>query len=328
MSTISGSAGMMIAVPRTGSRRLPFVFAGLVIVGAVGAIAIVLATADSDSGSGSSQRSISYEDIGAPSRQAPDAAAAAPLPPPTPPVAIDAAVPEPPASANDLEAKCKGYQVDRKWTELAQCADKLKALDPKRAEELATRAAEEAKAAPLVAAVEAAIADKNLKDAKTALEQVPTGSVQYTGIKRKYDVAEAQAIAELAAQLERAAEPDCAKHNRLLGKARTAGPPRIATEAARRAPCPPAKCDADALTEKGKEQFSASRYAEALASFEAAYACRPAAQLSEKAFVAACNVKSTPKAKLHWRQLPAYVQSRTLSICVRNGITEATLNAR
>jgi hypothetical protein len=191
----------------------------------------------------------------------------------------------------------------------------------------AARAMEDVEAAPPIATVEAALRDKNLRDAKAAIAHISTESVEYPAIKRTYELAEAQAIAELSAQLERATAADCAKYHWLLGKARAASPPRVTADAARRTPCPPATCDAVGLAEKGKEQLSASRYAEALASFEAAYACRPAAQLIEKAVVAACNLRNIRKAKHYWKQLPAYVQSRTLAICVRNGITEATLNA-
>jgi hypothetical protein len=56
----------------------------------------------------------------------------------------------------DLEAKCRGYAGDRKWEALAHCADQLKPPDPKRAVELATRAAGEARSAPRIVGVEAA----------------------------------------------------------------------------------------------------------------------------------------------------------------------------
>jgi len=329
-TTLGGAAGMSGTQPRAGTRRLPFALGGLVIVGAATAIALVLATADSSSSSTKSQ--ISYEDIQAPPLPAagavPDAAVTSPVASPPAPTAVDAAATtEPPMTAGDLEAECRGLQVDRKWAELAQCAEKLKPLDPKRAAELATRAVEEAKTAPRVAAVEAALLAKNLRDAKAALDQISTDSAEHPNIKRKYDLAEARAIAELVAELERATGADCAKHNWLLGKARTASPPRVAAEAARRTPCPPAKCDADALAAQARDHYAASRFAESLASFEAAYACSPAAQWSEKAFAAACNLRHLLKAKFHWKQLPPYVRVRVLGICVRNQITVAMLDA-
>jgi serine/threonine protein kinase len=234
-ATPHGWTGMDSIQPHATNRRL-YVLGGLVIIAAVVAIAIVLATDHP----GSTERLVSYDHIAASSRPPGSAAVAATptLAPRPTPVIIDAAVKTAPrTAAAKLEAECRGYQVDRKWGELAQCADKLKPLDPKRAAELRTRATEEARSSPRVAGVAAALQDKNLKQAKAELDQVWTESVEYAKIKSAYDTAEAQAIDDLVARLGRVKDASCEAYNQLLAKERAVNPASVTTEAARRSPC-------------------------------------------------------------------------------------------
>ena len=105
-------------------------------------------------------------------------------------------------------------------------------------------------------------------------------------------------------------------------------PPRVIAEATRRAPCaPPPKCNADALSDRGAQQFVANRFAESLAAYEAAYACKPAPMLILKAFVVACNLRNVAKARSYWRRLPLEKRTLALVTCVRNDIPEKLLNA-
>lgn len=311
--------------PRTSARRRPIVLGGIGIVIASGlAIAIAFASKHPDS----SKSTISNGENSTTPQAAHTATAA-----------IDEAVvieapddasvqTSPTMTVNDLAAACRGYAVDRKWSELEQCADKLKPLDPNRAAELRTRAAEETRSQPHIAAVKAALRDNNLKRAKTELDQVWPDSVDYANLKRSYDTAENQAIESLAKQLESLKDATCEAYNQLLTKERPTKPARVTAEAARRIPCAlSTKCDADALTNQGRDQFVASRFAEALASYEAAYACRPAPDLLLKSFVVACNLRKAAKARLYWKQLSVESRTPALATCERNEITEAMLNA-
>jgi hypothetical protein len=159
------------------------------------------------------------------------------------------------------------------------------------------------------------------------LAQLWPNSVEYSNIKSKYEAAETQAIIDLATQLSRAKTADCKAYNALLTQERTLKPAHVTIEAARRTPCVLTVCFADALADKGQEQYAMSHLAAALAYYEAAYACRPSPQWAEKAFVISCNLASLAKAKLHWRHLPPNRQSRALEICVRNQISKGMLNA-
>jgi hypothetical protein len=232
-----------------------------------------------------------------------------------------------PMTLAELDAECRSYLARRTWAELERCADQLEPLAPKRAAELKTRATEELKAIPRLAAAEAALLAKDLRRAQAQLASVWSESVEYASIKRKYDLSEARAIAELASQLERVKAPDCKAYEALLAKERSTKPPRVTDEAARRATCAPVVCTGDAFAERGQDLFSSGHLAEALESYETAYGCRTVWQWAEKAFLIACRLPDPEKAKLYWKRLLP-VRSRALEICLHNGITEAMLNAR
>jgi hypothetical protein len=66
--------------------------------------------------------------------------------------------------------------------------------------------------------------------------------------------------------------------------------------------------------------------AESLASYEAAYSCRPGVTLLQKQFVVVCNLQNIAKARSLWKRLPPAMRNQALGVCVRNGITAETLN--
>src|SRR5262249_15593417 len=124
---------------------------------------------------------------------------------------LEAPAAAPVKMVGDLEARCQALRTERKWAELERCAGELTRLDPDRATELRFRAAQEIKSAARVAAVEGALRDDNLKRAKAELVYVWPESVEYSEIKRKYVMAETQAIGDLAADLARVKDANCKK---------------------------------------------------------------------------------------------------------------------
>lgn len=305
----------------------------LVIIGAGAAIAIILSNSHPDP----PEAKISYQQI----RPVPhpadaptttvieNAAVIQPRPSPTAAIVPDAAADtSPPITASSLEAECREHAANHQWNELAQCADKLVPLAPKRAAELQTQALEEARSEPHIAAVKVALRGNNLKRAKTELDQVWPRSLEYASLKHSYDIAEAQTIDTLTIQLESLKDSSCRAYNQLLDKERPINPPHVLVEATRRIPCtPPKRCDADALTEMGRKQFVVGNLPESLAAYEAAYACSPTPTLILKSFVVACNLRNLAKARSYWKQLSAERRTQALVTCVRNDITEAMLNA-
>jgi hypothetical protein len=326
-TTLGGSAGMSSGQGRAGTRRLPFLFGGVVALGTVAAIAIVLAAGGDSEPQG---QQVSFGEL-ADAPPSTDAAVAVA-------VAVDAAVAPPPTTVvtaedtaavvmdDELEAECRGFQVDRKWAELEQCAEKLLPLAPERAAELKAVALE-ARSAARIAAIEAALRGKNLRHAKTELEQVWPEAAGYAKIKVKYAAAETQAIADLAVELDRVKDSDCEEYQELLAKTKAAQPSRVAAEAALKTSCTPTKCDADALVQKAKDELDKRRYAAALDLYDAAIRCRPDHYLVRRAFDIACNNHAVARAKAYWKRLSVPARAEAKVSCIRNGITEAELSA-
>jgi hypothetical protein len=300
-----------------------YALGAIIVVGAIAGILLVVAQ------DRASTRAVSFASIQPEAEEpVPPPAALAPVRLPVAEEIVPTPAVEPPLTADDLYAECRGYQVDRSWTELGECAGKLKALDPARGAELEDRAAREAEAAERIASVEAALRDRELLRASAGLAQVWAESVGYAAIKRAYDTAEAQAITALVTKLERAKTEDCKEYGALLARARTTKPPRVAAEAARRAICQPLpQCNSKALANQGRRQYDAGQLSYALASFEAAFDCFPWNEYAEKAFVISCNLKLLPKARQLWKAMTLASRARAVGVCVRNQITRAMLDA-
>ena len=334
-TTLGASAGWSSVQVRPRSRRLPFVLGGLVVAGAVAALAIVLTSGESSP----QGRQVSYDDLAA-VPPAPDSAEVA-----APAVAeaeaeAEAATPPAPApgsaaggtgeveivmEGDDLDAECAKLQEARKWAELERCADRLQSVAPERAAELKALAVKETKTVR-IAAFEAALRDKNLRDARSELDQVGPGSVEYPRLKYRYAQAENQAIAELVAELGRVKDLDCKEYNELVAKERASRsmPTHVITVATRKVPC--TKCDADELARKAADELARRRYAAALEAYDASLACRPDPALLRKALEVACRNNALAKARSFWKRLPAGSRAEAKGACISNGITEAQLD--
>lgn len=83
---------------------------------------------------------------------------------------------------------------------------------------------------------------------------------------------------------------------------------------------PPGDCDADALKQKGMDQFNLGQHAAALVQFEAALRCKPSSELFRLAVMAACNSKNSAKAKYYFPKLSSIDQQRLQIICIRNAV--------
>jgi len=340
-TTLSSTAGASSTRRRTRVRRLSFLISGSVAAGVVLGLAIVIAMR----GPGSPEPEPARDESSAAPRAADGSAAtaAAPTPPSRSPAtdgssgretveAAPGSAARPaggtgaPAASEELEAECRRLQADRKWAELERCADKLQPLAPQRAAKLRTRAVEEARSAPSVAGVDAALRERNLKRAKAALDQIWAESAELPQLRRRYAAAEAQAIADLAARLDRVKDASCEEHKRLLARERAAQPAQVVAEAARRSPCTPSRCDADASLQQAKDEEAQQRYAASLDALDAAIRCRADPRTLRKAFELACSTGSRARAKLYWKRLAPAAQAEAKGGCLRNGITEAQLN--
>ncbi|HWO21429.1 MAG TPA: FHA domain-containing protein [Kofleriaceae bacterium] len=332
-------------VPEAGGRgRLILaIVLGVIVLGVIGAIVVMRSNSGTGGGSGSGKElgggagtaSGGVEPADAPQMASttPDATEETPLP-----AVPDAQIPTPQVGASEIEVECLRYQSDQKWDDLDACADRLKAVSPAAARKLKERAVLETKAVPRINAFEAALRDKNLKKAEAEIRQL-ANVTSYSKLKQRYEAAEDAAVRELVEKLKAARDADCRQYNQLLAQERTSKPSSVAAEAARQVRCtervttptpptPPAGCDPDAFVEKGREFNANGQALAALDAFDKAWACKPDPSIAEKAFIPACNLGNAAKAKLYWKRMSALMRQRAIGICVRNGISEETLNGQ
>ncbi|HSN30472.1 MAG TPA: PEGA domain-containing protein [Kofleriaceae bacterium] len=85
-------------------------------------------------------------------------------------------------------------------------------------------------------------------------------------------------------------------------------------------------CNVDDLIAKGMTAEQGGNHAAALGGFEAAIACQPSTRVYELAFMAACNAKSVAKARQYWAKIPVATGQQLKQMCIRNGISEDTLD--
>jgi hypothetical protein len=90
---------------------------------------------------------------------------------------------------------------------------------------------------------------------------------------------------------------------------------------------PAPTCDADALARQAEAARLDGRFEEAITLLETAYDCRPDPLLTQKTFINACNARNPDKARETWHRMSRSQQTNSLLACLRNGITEAQLDA-
>jgi protein kinase-like protein len=233
-TTLHNSAGAVLVTPRADGRRIYFALGGIIVAGAAAAIALVVRRGPLEP----PEHVVSYGTIVASRPRSPDGTIADPAVGPSPDAGVtDTAsvpprAPQPaareaeghrdatPSAAGQLDTECRSYQAARQWSALEQCADRLQPLDPARATEFKARAVEEARSAPHVLAVQAALRGKHLKQARAELDQVWVESIDYISLKRAYDSAESQEIDTLATHLDSVKDASCAAYNQLLATER------------------------------------------------------------------------------------------------------------
>jgi hypothetical protein len=136
-----------------------------------------------------------------------------------------------------LATECRRFQASRAWALVGQCAVQLRPLVPRLAAELATRAEQELRSAPHIAAARSAMDDGTLKRARAEIDQVWPDSIDTADLRRAYDAAEAQEIDALSTQLDSVKDATCAAYNQLLAEYTASDPPQVTAEATRRVSC-------------------------------------------------------------------------------------------
>ncbi len=236
----------------------------------------------------------------------------------------------------DLTLECTKLSVDRKWTDVISCSQRLTSVDPVKAEELRASAVIEVNAETAARNLDEALTLRNYVRARAELDRIPRDSVyrntaevrfaQIVGeIEGDYEErARAAMTARACKAVQREATSKGVGSKASVVRCAAGGSKPVASrkpvdEPIERPPAP-ASCDADALRQKGDDHLATGMSAAALAAFEKSMQCRPDPGLVPKAYAMACRTKNVAKAKLYFARIPASKQTSLSQICVRHGI--------
>ncbi|MDX2090299.1 MAG: FHA domain-containing protein [Kofleriaceae bacterium] len=245
---------------------------------------------------------------------------------------------------SDVKLECLRFKADKNWTGLEDCTNRLSATDAATAKSLRATAISENKAETTLRNLKDALKRSDIKSARNAFNGIPDDSVYKQEAKELFLPAESELtrIYEDKAKTA-AAEKNCKQVEKIVAEARKlgvdaqaklvkcteavasskpngtgSGSGNTTTNGGSTTP-PPSGCDAAALQAKGEDLLQTGMDAAALSQLEAAYRCKPEANLLRLSFLAACRSKNAAKAKLYYSKIPNAPTSIT-QICVRNGI--------
>jgi serine/threonine protein kinase len=257
---------------------------------------------------------------------------------PTPPPIEQLPAPPPPiantAADENIQLECRNAMVEKKWQDLANCAQRLGAIDQDLAQQFAKQARAEQANELAAGKIEDAIRQGDLAKARKLLDKIDDDSVYRPNAKTMYDGLVTQVVEDLSARASRlAAAHKCSDFDRLVAQAAAQGPDVV--EPLRAQGCNvatiargPGGCDADALAEKGSQDEAMGQHAAALAQYEKAYKCLPSDRLLRLAFMASCNTGDPAKARHYYKELATNPSRGTIAqMCVRAGIKIEQLEA-
>jgi serine/threonine protein kinase/tetratricopeptide (TPR) repeat protein len=251
-----------------------------------------------------------------------------------PPIQQLPAAPPPVADAatdQDIQLECRNAMVEKKWQDLASCAQRLGAIDQALAQQFAKQARAEHANEISATKLEDALKQGDLAQARRQLDKIDDDSVYKPNAREKYDGLVKQVVDDLSARASRlAAAHKCSDFDRLVSQAAAQGPD--VADALRAQGCNVATgaggCDADKLAEKGSQDEAIGQHAAALAQYEKAYKCKPSDRLLRLALMASCNAGDKAKARHYYQELATNPSRGTIAqMCVRAGIKIEQLDA-
>jgi pSer/pThr/pTyr-binding forkhead associated (FHA) protein len=252
-----------------------------------------------------------------------------------------------------LRNDCLALQSDKKWQELTNCSNKLKAKDPDTATALAKKAKTEQGNEIASGKLDEAIKDLDLGKAKKQLDKIDDESVYKKGAQAKYEGFEKQIVDDRrnrASALKQ--QGNCAGVDRLIAQAKGEG--QNVVDAVSQFKCektaanpdhgggnqthtgtgsaavvvtpPPPACDPEALDEAARQDEAIGQHASALGKMEKAIGCKATERRYQLAFMSACNAGNKGKAKVYYKKAGAS-RGSLAQMCIRNGISVADLES-
>ena len=266
--------------------------------------------------------------------------------------------------AKRVAAECQTAVVERNWSSVNVCADKLATLDPAAAQEFHNRARAELKNDATKDKVDQAIADQNLVKAKKLLGDIPEASVYKQDTAAEVDALENKILDDFKtkAAANKAANK-CKDNDILIAQAIEKTPkaadvlkpykctvavaaPEDCSTALRNetkachtqfcnknpdnAKCATAvvapACNADDLLAAGTAAVARGDHAVAVQSYDQALKCKYDVHTLQLSFMAACRANKVDYARKYWKRMSSDMKSHLLQMCLHEHITQDQLD--
>jgi len=254
--------------------------------------------------------------------------------------------------------------VERNWSSVNVCADKLATLDPAAAQEFHNRARAELKNDATKDKVDQAIAEQNLVKAKKLLGDIPEASVYKQDTAAEVDALENKILDDFKtkAAANKAANK-CKDNDILIAQAIDKTPkaadvlkpykctvavavPEDCSTALRNetkachtqfcnknpdnAKCATAvvapACNADDLLAAGTAAVARGDHAVAVQSYDQALKCKYDVHTLQLSFMAACRANKVDYARKYWKRMSSDMKSHLLQMCLHEHITQDQLD--
>jgi pSer/pThr/pTyr-binding forkhead associated (FHA) protein len=283
------------------------------------------------------------------------------------PDTIDATPAVPPTGddAKRVAAECQAAVVERNWTSVNVCADKLSQYDATAANDFKLRARAEVKNDQTKGKIDSAVSDGNLVSAKKLLGDIPEASVYKKDAETEVGNLEDKILddAKQKAQALKAANKckdidilikqtmdKTAKAAKVLEsfKCTVATPPpedcssvlrnpdskacrtQFCNKNPENAKCQSAvaqpACNAEDLQNVGTAATARGDYTVALQQYDAALRCKWDAHTLSLSFMAACRAQKVEFARKYWKKMSSEMKTHYLQMCLHEHITQDQLD--
>jgi hypothetical protein len=276
----------------------------------------------------------------------------------------------PPAVTTDDDAKrisaeCQTFVVERNWSSVNVCADKLTAFDATAAADFHKRALAETKNDRIKGNVETAINEQNLVKAKKLLADIPEASVYRKDAEGEVETLETKILEDFKTRAAANKAANKCKENDILitqaiektPKAAEILKPYKCAVAVAQVPddcssvmrneskachnqfcnknpdspkCQTATsgppCNADDLQNSGMAATARGDHSVALQQYDAALRCRYDVHTLSLSFMAACRANKVDFARRYWKRMSSDMKSHFLQMCLHEHITQEQLD--
>jgi pSer/pThr/pTyr-binding forkhead associated (FHA) protein len=316
-------------VPDSGSKRTLFIAVGLAAIVVVGVVVfLIMKSGDKPSGTKNGSNDVVVkQDAGDIIATAEDAGGT----PATPEDSGGASV-APMKDTATLRLQCKEAADAKKWSDLIDCAQKLKDAGDPEGNRLYASGHEEEKAQRASEHLANAVRDGSIKKAKEHLDEIGKESVYRKDAEASYGKLRGEKVSDLTTRAKKVAKGDCGDWKKLFGQEATTTPKDILDEVKKDVPCKEVvvvkeACNAEELFSAGMDIFSKNGSGFGLQQFEASQRCQRSTNTAKFILAAACKSKNLSKAKSAWKGLAPAIRQQMESLCAANGFFKEMLEA-